>query len=442
MTKPVNHAQLTPKNNHSRWRNRITRSGTLKVAEALANPLNFRLHPPSQRNALATSLSKVGWVQQVVVNERSGHLIDGHLRLFMAEQNGESELPCLFVDLTDQEERVVLASLDPITALAAADHEKFSELLESIDDRTGFEELLETVARLNRVELSDLNVGLTDPDEVPEVPDEPVTQLGDIWQLGEHRLLCGDATSPDAVTMLMGDERAVLMATDPPYGVGYDGGNHPRTWGRDGRRITAEEKTKHWRDYDDAADLLALYRDFLTVAQQCALAETPVILMFFAMMRAPVVFNSWQHSGLLLHQICLWHKSRTVLSHNDFCFDYEPLAYGWVAGRRPPIERRPPANATTTWDIPSAIEDGASGLHPTQKPVEVFRRPLLWHTRPGEVCYEPFAGSGTTIIAAELTSRRCYALEIAPHYVDVCVARWERFTGQKAVRLTPTGLTP
>ena len=155
--------------------------------------------------------------------------------------------------------------------------------------------------------------------------------------------------------------------------------------------------------------------------------------MCFGMMRTPIVFEAWQRAGLLLHQILVWVKSRHVLSRSDYMWTFEPLAYGWVKGKRPEPARRPPANATATWEIASTIEDGASGIHPTQKPVELNRRPILYHTSPGDLIYEPFSGSGTALIAAEMTGRRCYALELSPAFCDVAVRRWENFTGKTAV---------
>jgi DNA modification methylase len=114
-------------------------------------------------------------------------------------------------------------------------------------------------------------------------------------------------------------------------------------------------------------------------------------------------------------------------------YDYEPAMYGWLQGKRPDPERRPPANATAVWEVSSAIEDGASGIHPTQKAVELVRRPIEWHTKPGELIYEPFSGSGTALIAAEQTGRRCSAIEVSPAFVDVAILRWQRFAGQEAI---------
>ena len=276
--------------------------------------------------------------------------------------------------------------------------------------------------------------GLTDPDEVSEPPEAPVSGPGVLWEMGGHRLLCGDSTKADDVARVMGGERASLMATDGPFGVSYDGGNHPQTWSRDGKAITSEDKTKHWDDYQEVGSLLAFYEQFLKVAREHALSEAPIIYQWFAMTKADVVMAAWRVCGLLPHQVIVWHKSRSVLGRSDFMYDYEPCMYGWVQGKRPEPERRPPANATAVWQISSAIEDGVSGIHPTQKVCELIRRPIEWHTRPGELIYEPFCGSGTAIIAAEMTGRRCYAIEQSPAFVDAAVARWERFTGRQAQR--------
>ena len=253
--------------------------------------------------------------------------------------------------------------------------------------------------------------------------------------LGEHRLLCGDATNEADVERLMAGKRANLMATDPPYLVNYDGGNHPPTWANGGKRpgAAADIGTRHWDAYVDHEAGVQFYEEFLRVARQCALTARPVIYSFFGMMRAPLVFEAWQRAGLLLHQVLIWQKSRIVLSRSDYCWDYEPLAYGWVKGARPAATRRPPANATAVWSVSSAILDGRQD-HPTCKPVELIRRPIEYHTKAGELIYEPFCGSGTALIAAEMTRRSCRALEISPAYCDVAVRRWEAFTGRQAKR--------
>jgi DNA modification methylase len=279
--------------------------------------------------------------------------------------------------------------------------------------------------------------GRTDPDDVPEPPEEPVTRLGDLWVLGKHRLLCGDSTCATDVTRLMAGERAGLMPTDPPYLVDYDGGNHPQSYNTKGQKREEGTSTKHWDAYTDHEHAVGFYRDFIGVAIAHALTDRPFVYQWFGMMRVDVVLEAWKANGLLPHQVIIWHKSRPVLARCDFMWDYEPCMYGWIQGQRPEPEVRPPANARAVWDVDQreGIEDGAGRNHPTMKPVEVIRRPLEWHTQPGELIYEPFSGSGTAIIAAEMTGRRCYALELSPVFVDVAVTRWQNFTGKEAERV-------
>jgi len=394
------------------------------------NPRNC---PPKAIAKVATSIEEFGFLQAIVVDAQ-GVVIVGHTRLAAAKQLGLTKVP---VHLA--------AELSPaqVAAYRIADNRtneetSWNEELLSVEisklvamdyeiDVLGFDS--DELAEL----LAPPVAGLVDPDSVPETPAEPVTKPGDLWILGDHRLLCGDCTDASMVAKVMDGEKAVLMATDPPYLVDYNGGNHPPTWANGGKRpgSAPDAATKHWDSYVDHDTAVKFYEDFLTVARSTALAKTPAIYMCFGMMRAPLVFAAWEHAGLLLHQVLVWYKTRIVLSRSDYCWNYEPIAYGWIKGSRPRAERRPPANATAIWEIASTIIDGPQE-HPTVKPVELVRRPLEYHTRIGEVIYEPFCGSGTAIIAAELAGRRCRALELSPAYCDVAVRRWEAFTGRKA----------
>ena len=416
------------------WANRIVSHGEEAPDKLIANERNWRTRTATQRSALSSVLTEVGLVQSVVVNSTTGHLIDGHLRVELARSQGQPTIPVVYVELSDDEEHLVLATLDPIAAMAGADHDKLAELLASIESQDEqVRGLLEEIARQQHLELPTAP-GLVDSDDVPEVPTEPISRLGDLWLLGPHKLLCGDSTDPASVRRLLAGERATLMATDPPYLVDYDGGNRPQTWGKDGRPISPEQKTKHWDAYTDHDSSVAFYADFLRAALAEALGDVPVVYQWFGMTRADIVMAAWRANGLLAHQVVIWHKSRAVLGRSDFMYDYEPAIYGWVAGRRPEPERRPPASTTAVWEVDQkeGVEDGLGAVHPTIKPVELIRRPITWHTRPGELLYEPFSGSGTAIIAAEQTGRRCSALELSPAFVDVAVTRWQRFTGKQA----------
>ena len=416
------------------WANRIVRSGTASAAALAANEANWRSHGAAQQAALAAVLEHIGWVQQIVVNLRSSvawgerrgveTLVDGHLRAELALRQGpETELPVTYVDLDPDEERLILASLDPIAAMAHADRDQLVALLASVhSDDDAVRALIEDIARQEHIALP-ASGGLIDSDMVPEPPVEPVAKPGDLWLLGKHRLLCGDATNVGDVVRLMDGKKAILMATDPPYLVDYQGGSHPATEANGG----AADKDKHWDTYVDHEHSVAFYVDFLGAAIDHALTPEAAVYQCYGIMRSEVIWAAWREVGLLAHQVLIWKKTRSVLTYSWYMWDYEPVLVGWVQGHQPRMN--PPADARAVWEIDSKIEDAPGSIHPTIKPVELIRRPITYHTKPGELIYEPFSGSGTAIIAAEETGRVCYAMELSPVFVDVACERYRRFTG-------------
>jgi hypothetical protein len=218
---------LTTTDARATWRNRIVDHADVPPAALVPNPRNWRSHPAEQQKALAGALGEVGWVAEVLVNRTTGNVVDGHLRIELALARHEPTVPVTYVELSDDEERLVLASLDPLAAMATAEQEQLAALLaglEPADD--ALRALLDDLAREYR--LDTLRTGLVDPDDVPAVPGEPYVQAGDLYALGDHRLLCGDATNATDVARLLDGARPTLLATDPPYGVSLD-----PTW-RDG----------------------------------------------------------------------------------------------------------------------------------------------------------------------------------------------------------------
>jgi DNA modification methylase len=387
------------------------------------HPDNWRRHPRAQQRALAGALAEIGWVQQIIVNRRTGHLVDGHLRLELALARGEPLVPVLYVDLGEDEEREVLLTLDPLGTLAEADAGRLAALLAQV---TPADAALSTML----VELAERHgirqAGRIDPDAVPPLPAERdlYVHAGELWRLGEHRLLIDDSTHADAVARLFGGETAILMATDPPYLIGYQGGNHPQSW-----HNRPSVRDKHWDDYVDPAASEAFFRAFLEAAL-AHLAPHVAIYQWHAHRRQALVEAAWRACGLLVHQQLIWVKARAVLTHSHYMWAHEPCFYGWREGAPP--SRKPPADARTVWQVDQVGE--SDGLHPTRKPAELFARPIAYHTRPGELCYDPFLGSGTALIAAEAAGRRCYGLEISPTYAQVCIERWQAFSGRQAVR--------
>jgi DNA modification methylase len=404
------------------WRNRIVGSGEADPAALTANPLNWRTHPAEQRAALRGALDSVGWVQQVVVNQRTGHVVDGHARLEEAIARSDRAVPVLYVDLSPEEEALVLATLDPLGAMAGRDEEKLGALLDGI--RVDDEALRRLLGDLAGPE--DRRAGLTDPDEVPPVPDEPTVLTGELWALGAHRLLVGDATRADDVARVAPGP-VDLLWTDPPYGVAYTG----RT----------EEKLELENDRLTPAATRA------QVADVCRLAPLrPGGVFYVCAPSGPLHLEfmlALREADLAVRQTIIWVKDRFVLGHSDFHYRHEPvlygdlgakdhdaIAYGWADGEAHAFNggRR----LDTVWEIP---RPSASREHPTMKPVELVARGLEYSTRPDDVVYDPFVGSGTTIIAAEQLGRVCLAMDIDRRYAQVSIERWEHFTGLRAERL-------
>ena len=253
-----------------------------------------------------------------------------------------------------------------------------------------------------------------DPDApVQEPPANPVTRPGDLWRLGRHRLLCGDATSAADVARLLGGTQPHLMVTDPPYGVNYE-----PEW-RNQAGVSATMRTGKVAN-DDRADWRAAW----------ALFPGDVAYIWHAGVHARTVIESLEAAGFIIRSQIVWAKPRLVLGRGDYHWQHEPCLYAvrkgatghWQGAR----------DQTTLWSIGAGPEDIAT-VHGTQKPVECMRRPMLNNSEAGEAIYEPFCGSGTSIIAAEVTGRVCLAIEISPAYCDVVLERWQAMTGQPAV---------
>jgi len=408
------------------WRNRIVGTGEEAPDQLLANPRNWRIHPAAQQGALASVLDDVGWVGQVLVNRRTGHLVDGHLRVELALSRQEPSVPVTYVDLSESEEALVLASLDPLAAMAVADAGELRELLEGVtisnDDLAA---MLATLMPKDRA-------GRTDPDEVPELPAEPYVKPGELWLLGDHRLLCGDATEAGNVACLLDGAEPALLATDPPYGISLD-----PTW-RDGvyNGLGPAEKpymrTKGHRNTTLSGDTRVEWSD--------AFALVPSLragYVWHAGVHAAAVADGLLRIGFAMVAQVIWDKGIFAMGRSWYHWRHEPC---WVV--RKPGAKVPflgERNQSTVWQAPSPkmIMSGSKEAkedHPAQKPVVLAETPIANHLKAGEAVYDPFVGSGTTIIAAERLDRRCYAMELDPRYAQVAIERWQAYTGQRAVR--------
>ncbi len=366
--------------------------------------------------AVAESIQRFGWRVPIVV-DKDMVVVCGHTRLLAAQMLGLEKVPVHIAhDLTPEQAKAYRLADNRSSEISEWDMGLLSiELAELKAIDFDINALGWSPDELGEIMVPPVNPGECDPDEVPEPPAEPVTQRGDLWLLGEHRLLCGDSTNSDDVALVMEGKKADICQTDPPYGVEYEG------------KTKDALKIRH----DDEAGLAALLDASLGHALSvckpgaCWYVAAPAGPQFLTFARVLTSLGIWR-------QTLVWIKDSMVLGHSDFHYRHEAIFYGWVPGKH----RAPPARTFTTvleFPRPKASRD-----HPTMKPISLWSFLMAASTAPGALVYEPFSGSGTSIIAAEQQGRVCYAIEIEPRYVDVGVARWEKYSGRKAERV-PAG---
>lgn len=394
-------------------------------------PYNPRRKMTEDESAgLRRSLEKHGDVSGITYNRKTGRLVCGHqrvreLRALGAVMRGGvirtpqgGEFPVRVVDWTEaQEKEANVTANNP--HIASGWDESLDGLLRELQGSMGEEEF--GAAQLDKL-LGELAPAESEveQDEVPEPPSEPVAKLGDVWALGEHRLVCGDSTSEDCVARCFDGAAPFMMVTDPPYGVEYD-----PAWRVDASRFAGIKKAGIVGDAEhDWAKAYSLFGGAVAYVWSSPryIGET---------------IGGLETAGLRRRSVIAWKKPLAVLSRGHYHGQWESCIYcvrgdtraRWVGGKK----------ESTLWEIALVAGVGAASEdktpHPTQKPLECMARPIRNHGAPGDIVCDPFAGSGTTIIAAEQLERRCYAVEIEPRYVDVAIERWQQLTGGKAARV-------
>ncbi len=376
---------------------------------------NARTHSPEQVAQLAKSIRQFGFTNPVLATA-DGMIVAGHGRIEAAKLDSLSEVPTLTVpaDWPPEKLRAYILADNQLALNAGWDRDILRAELAALQAAEfdigviGFD-----APTIDALLAPEPTAGLTDEDAVPEPAEQPVTQLGDLWLLGNHRLLCGDATVATDVERLLGGVTPLLMVTDSPYGVEYD-----PTW-RNKSGASATKRTGKVLN-DDRADWREAW----------SLFPGDVAYVWHGALHAATVAESLEFAGLTIRAQIIWAKDRLVLSRGDYHWQHEPCWYAvkkagkghWSGDRK----------QTTLWQIPNRDQD-AKTVHGTQKPVECMRRPMLNNSGAGQAVYEPFMGSGTTLIAAETTGRVCLGIELNPAYVDVALERWQAFSGKKAI---------
>ncbi len=379
-------------------------------------------------DAVARSIKEYGFKVPIIL-DAEGTIVCGHTRLLAAQKLGMAAVPVHIArELTPEQVRGLRIADNQVATLATFDDELLARELADLKslgvdlDILGFSET--EIARLLE---PGLEVGETAPDDVPEPPPVAITQRGDIWLLGKHRLMCGDSTNGADVDRLMDGKKAAICATDPPFLVDYTG-DRPNDSGKDWSAVYHEIDIK-----DADAFFRGVFTNVLRVIKPKA-----AIYCWHAHKRQALISKVWDDLDILDHQQIVWVKPTPVFGRVYWHFRHEPAMMGWRRGSQP--EHDSDHTFNSVWEIDWEGKSRIVGNeHPTSKPAELFARPIRKHTKPGDVCFEPFSGSGSQLIACEKEGRRCYAMEIEPVFVDVAVRRWESFTGKKAERIQAGG---
>ncbi|HEY7218993.1 MAG TPA: DNA methyltransferase [Candidatus Binatia bacterium] len=411
-----------------KWRDRKIETVRMRVGDVLPHPMNPKIHPESQLAPLRGLLETVGKLDSLKAyrSARAGGALvffDGHGRQSL---DPDAEWDIDIYDLSDAEADLAVATFDPIGWQAEQSRARLDELLREVS--TGDAALLELLAK--EAEAAGIAPPFTEKapgaggDEFDTTPDEEQTRVrcGDLWRLGEHRVLCGDSTKAEDVDKLLGGEAPVLLVTDPPYGVNYD-----PAW-REGVDLGVGQRSKGKVANDDRTDWADAYR----------LSRADIAYVWHAGRYAREVAESLQSVGYEVVCQIIWAKQHFVLSRGDYHWQHEPCLYAVKKGAKHNWQGA--RDQSTLWQIKNNNSFGNAEAektwgHGTQKPVECMQQPVLNNSAAGDVVIDLFGGSGTTLIACERTNRKARVVEIEPKYVNVILSRWEAETGREAILL-------
>jgi DNA modification methylase len=375
---------------------------------------NPRTHSDAQVAQIAASIEAFGFNNPILVDTKAG-IIAGHGRLLAARKLGLSEVPVIVLDhLTEAQKRAYIIADNQLALHAGWDEDLLREELAALQaedfdlDLIGFED--EEVARL--LAAQDATQGLTDEDAAPELPQTPISARGDLWMLGNHKLLVGDATDPSNVAKLIAGDAADLIFTDPPYNVDYEG------YTEDHLKIEGDRMTH------------AQFKEFLEAAfRSCRSVVKPGASLYVCHS------SSWQRefqnaieaAGFEVRCQIIWAKNTFAWGFGRYKFRHEPISYAHVAGEKDPWYGD--KSQSTLWE---EKKPAANRLHPTMKPVELIERALLNGSKAGDIVADLFGGSGSTLIACERRNRSARLMELDPKYADCIVCRWQDYTGKQA----------
>jgi DNA modification methylase len=386
---------------------------------------NARKRTDRSAKLIAESLQRYGAARSIVIDE-DNRILAGNGTIEGAKAAGIKNIRVIETDGTEiiavkrtglsEDEKIGLALADNRTSdLSDWDKDMLQQLSAEHDLTPWFDadDLAETLGEVEQLPAE----GLTDADDVPEAPEEPVAKLGDVWLLGNHRVMCGDSTSLTEVERLMDGEKADMVFTDPPYGVAYEGGHNDK------------KRQQIQNDALEGKDLTALFYDALITAVTVTTDQAP-FYVWFASGKSVETFAAFAQLPLKLRAVIQWYKVRSGLGAfmSQYIPNCEPCIYAYKAGCSP--QWFGPTDEKTVWELQ---KESRNEYHPTQKPVELPERAINNSSKKGQHILDLFGGSGSTLIACEKTGRQARMMELDPRYCDVIIKRWEYFTGKKAI---------
>lgn len=387
---------------------------TRSVADLIPYASNSRTHSDAQVAQIAASIKEFGWTNPILIDGENT-IIAGHGRLLAARKLGLDKVPAIVLDhLTKPQQRALVIADNQLALNAGWDLDMLKAEIEDLNlqdfdiSLLGFDDKF-----LDGLLEPEPTEGLTDEDAVPEVPETPKTVLGDVWVLGNHRLMCGDSTSIDALQTLTEGAFVDMWLTDPPYNVAYEGGT--------------KEKLTIQNDSMGDADFRQFLRDSY-IAADAVMKPGSVFYIWHADSEGYNFRGAAKDAGWTVRQCLIWKKSTMVMGRQDYHWKHEPCLYGWKDGAAHLWATDRKQTTILEFDKPSR-----NGEHPTMKPVELFAYQMLNNTKGADIVLDSFGGSGTTMIAAEKHGRHARLMELDPKYCDVIIKRWQDFTGQKAV---------
>ena len=390
----------------------------IEISKLMPYENNARTHSEAQLNRIAESIKEFGFINPILIDKEYG-IIAGHGRMMAAKQLGIDKVPCLFIEhLSEEQKRAYIIADNKLALDAGWDYDILESEMKALQEMdfdlelTGFTE--DEIAGIIKLGTEEEYEDEFDPEEA--VPEEAVTKPGDIWQLGEHRLVCGDSTNSEDLKRLVDGRVVDLIVTDPPYNVAYEG--------------KTKDKLKIQNDHQSTDDFTAFLEAAFKNMDEW-LKPGGVVYIWHADTMRKAFLNAIEQTDLSVREVLVWVKNTMVLGRQDYHWQHEPCLYGWKEGAAHYFIDDRTQTTVMQYDKPAkSIE------HPTMKPVELIAKQIQNSSRKNELVLDPFGGSGTTLIACEHLKRKCLTMELDPKYCDVIVKRWEELTGLKAERLT------